>query len=165
MKTLRPKCAAITAEATSHQYLVRTAPFSVDLGPPTRAPQYRSLPSMTTTPPRSSSLAPQGTPVHTRSSTTGKFDSKYEDRQGILPRLANEMGPFFVGPICPHTFLDLFLPPPSTRSSVAPFEEGMFGSLIEALSAKPKNEKAAYDILVSSVTPVAHRTRSSVLRF
>jgi len=66
---------------------------------------------MATTPP-----LPQGppqipdTPIHLRNTTTNRFDPKFEDRGNAFIRLANEMCPYFVGPVPITTFLDSFLP-------------------------------------------------------
>ena|SRR5258707_8559831 len=87
------------------------------------------------TPPRdSSSLQLPGTPVHTRSATPGSSEMKtnYENRLMTLSHLTDEMSPFFIGPITAQEFLDSFLPPPLTGTSVPLFEIGMFDSLIQA---------------------------------
>jgi len=105
--------------------------------------------STTPPPPVSHSLQPTGTPIHTRSGTTHRYDSRYENRFTVLTRLANEMGPFVVGPIAPEVFLDLFLPPPPpppppTGSSVP---SGMFDRYFEVLD---ENETRWYNVFVSS---------------
>src|SRR5258708_26737876 len=84
-------------------------------------------------PPDTSSLLLPGTPIHTRSVTTGGVNAKHETRSMALSRLANEMGPFFVGPMPAQDFLDCFLPHPhpSVGSSVPSFTQGMFREFIQ----------------------------------
>src|SRR5258708_37200033 len=53
-----------------------------------------------------------GTPIHTQSTTTDRYGPRYQNRDTILSHLANEMGPFVVGPISADAFLKSFLPPP-----------------------------------------------------
>src|SRR6266566_282232 len=84
--------------------------------------------------------------VHTRNSTTGRFKTKNEDQEDVLSCLAEEMGPFFVGPIDAQEFLNLFLPP-SALSSAPTFTPGMFKGFIDMLSEK---ETKLYDPFVSS---------------
>jgi hypothetical protein len=84
-----------------------------------------------------------GTPMDTWSTST---DMCYENRKHLL-RLADEMSPFFVGPIGAHVFLDHFLPPPSDPSSVPQFRVGMFKSFIRSLS---ENETGSCREFVSS---------------
>jgi hypothetical protein len=116
----------------------------------TSASQPTLLPPMPTTPPPNPSLdLPQGTPVHTRSSTSDKFNHGYESRDDIFSRLADEMEPFFVGPIPARDFLDHFLPPPpSAPSSLPQFTRGMFNHFTEAYSKG--QELKLYDPFVSS---------------
>jgi hypothetical protein len=106
---------------------------------------------MTTTPPplNASLSVPPSTPIHARNTTTGRFQPKYENRNLALAHLANEMAPFFVGPVDVHDFFDLFLPPSLALSSV-PFTKGMFQSVIKNLKGKKKSELQAYDEFVSS---------------
>jgi hypothetical protein len=100
-------------------------------------------------PPDSSSLQPPGTPVHTRSTITGGSETKtkYENRSMTLSRLTDEMSPFFVGPITAQEFLDSFLPPPPTGSSVPLFKKGMFNSVTQTLH---EQEVKWYSVFVSS---------------
>jgi hypothetical protein len=102
---------------------------------------------MSTPPPVNHSLQPTGTPIHTRSGTTDRYDVKYENRHQVLSRLADEMGPFIVGPMASQAFLYSFLPPPPAGSSVPLFTEGMFSSFIDVLE---KTELQWYDVFVSS---------------
>ena len=50
------------------------------------------------------------TPIHLRNTTTNRFDPKFEDRENAFLWLANEMSPYFLGPVPITTFLDSFLP-------------------------------------------------------
>jgi hypothetical protein len=109
---------------------------------------------MPTTPPPNPSLSlPQGTPVHTRSSTTDQLNPQYDNQPGTLIRLADEMTPFIVGPIRAQDFLNHFLPCPSDSSSLPQFEEGIFKGLIDLRSEK---ENTWYDRFVSSDPPHRH---------
>jgi hypothetical protein len=73
---------------------------------------------------------------------------KYEDQDhAVLSRLAEEMGPFFVGPIDAQEFLNIFLPAPSALSSAPTFTPGMFKGFIDLLPGKESN---LYDLFVSS---------------
>ncbi len=109
---------------------------------------------MTTTPPLNPPLPPHGTPIHTRSSTTGCYGPKYEDRKGSISRLADEMIPFIVGPISAAKFLEDFLPLPS-GSSVPEFTVGMFAPLIETIRASSV-ETEWYNVFVSSLYLFSH---------
>ena len=60
-------------------------------------------------------------------------------------RLANEIGPFVVGPISVDAFLQSFLPPPIVPL-VSPFTAGMFNPLIDLLS---EPESKYYNVFVS----------------
>ena len=75
---------------------------------------------MATTPPLPPGL-PQipDTPIHLRNTTTNRFDPKFEDRGNAFLRLANEMCPYFLGPVPITTFLDSFLPLPNDRPNFA----------------------------------------------
>src|ERR1700674_4652658 len=91
----------------------------------------------TTTPSDDSShvsLSPD-TPRHHRDSTSSQFSAKYDDDEdstySTFTSLADEMCPFFFGPIPPQAFLDSFMPPPSAGSS---FTRKMFDPLIRMLS-------------------------------
>ena len=86
------------------------------------------------------SLLSSSTSVHTRSSTTDRYDPEYECRIDTYSRLADEMGPFFVGPIPVQGFLDFFLPPLSA-ASVPLFREGMFDPLIASIERHSEPEK------------------------
>src|SRR5260370_32232447 len=100
-------------------------------------------------PPDSSSLQPPGTPVHTHSAINGGSETKtkYENRSMTLSYLTDEMSPFFIGLITTQEFLDSFLPPPPTGSSVPLFEKGMFNSVIQTLC---EQEIKWYSVFVSS---------------
>ena len=100
---------------------------------------------MPSTPPPSSPLPPQGTPVHTRSTTTDRFLPKYETREHTFRRLSAEMSPYFVGPVPPQDFLDSFLPVTTPCHTVLPFKQGMFSTLSEATS-----EASMYKTFVGS---------------
>ena len=50
------------------------------------------------------------TPIHLHNTTTNRFDPKFEDRENAFLRLANEISPYFLGPVPITTFLDSFLP-------------------------------------------------------
>lgn len=107
------------------------------------------------TPPPSSlniSLPPARTPVHNRSSTTDRYRAKYEDRHLLLGRFADDMSPFFVGPIGAQLFLDRFLPP-SDPASVPLFNEGMFTHFVDLLS---KKETTSYSEFVRILTHIRH---------
>src|SRR5258708_16263200 len=66
-----------------------------------------------------------GTPIHTRSTTTDRYGPRYQNRDTILSHLANEMGPFVIGPISTDAFLKSFLPPPLVPLA-SPFVVAMF---------------------------------------
>jgi hypothetical protein len=103
---------------------------------------------MSTTPPPNLSLVlPQGTPVHTRSSATGKFNLGYENRVDALSCLADKMRPFCVGPMGTQDFLTHFLPEPPNSSDFPQFRVGMFKNLISKLS---ETEPNWYNVFVSS---------------
>src|SRR5258707_4167518 len=89
-----------------------------------------------------------GTPIHTRSTTTDRYGPRYQNRDTILSRLANEMGPFIVGPISANAFLKSFLPSPLVPLA-SPFVVGMFIPLVDMLS-KPKTGSTYYKVFVSS---------------
>ena len=59
------------------------------------------------TPPSSNAPPPAGTPVHSRSSTTGFLGGM---RDQIINIMSEEMEPFFLGPMPPQQFLSDFLP-------------------------------------------------------
>ena len=63
------------------------------------------------TPPSTPSLLPniQCTPIHTRASTTAKYNPKYEERSTVFLWLSKEMAPFFVGPMPASDFLHDFM--------------------------------------------------------
>ena len=73
-----------------------------------------------------------GTPIHTRSATTDRYVPRYQNRNTILSRLANEMYPFVVGPISADAFLNSFMPPPPVPLDSS-FAVGMFDDLINRL--------------------------------
>ncbi len=89
-----------------------------------------------------------GTPIHTQSTTTDRYGPRYQNRDTILSHLANEMGPFVVGPISADAFLKSFLPPPLVPLA-SPFVAGMFILLVDMLS-KPETESKYYKVFVSS---------------
>jgi hypothetical protein len=101
------------------------------------------------TPPPSFSLPLLGTPIHAWSSTTDRYHPKYEDRNLLLSHFANDMSPFFVGPIGAQVFLNHFLPP-SDPASIPLFSMGMFSHFSSLLS---KKETTSYDEFVSSDLP------------
>jgi hypothetical protein len=99
-----------------------------------------------------------GTPIHTQSSTTNRYVPRYQNRDTVLCRLADEMGPFVVGPISADAFLNSFLPRPVPL--VSPFLTGMFKSLVDQ---PPECESGYYNIFVSSdPSPDTHCTCSWV---
>src|SRR5260370_3482776 len=98
-------------------------------------------------PPDTSSLQLPGTPMHTCSVTTSGDSAKCETRSMVLSRLANEMGPFFIGPMTTQDFLDCFLPHPPAGSPVPSFMQGMFREFIQSLS---RPEVKWYDVFVST---------------
>jgi len=106
---------------------------------------------MSTPPPSLNLPLPAGTSVHARSSTTDRYYAKHEDRHSILGCFADEMSPFFVGPIGTQVFLDCFLPL-SDPTSVPLFSIGMFSKFTELLS---KKEVTSYDEFVSSDPPTS----------
>jgi hypothetical protein len=83
---------------------------------------------MSQTPPSKPSPLPHSTPIHTHSSTTGKYNPKYEGRDATSKRIANEMTHFFVGPMPPQDFLNQFLSPPLYTSNHV-FKMEMFSGL------------------------------------
>src|SRR5258708_32610225 len=89
-----------------------------------------------------------GTPIHTRSTTTDRYGPRYQNRDTILSRLANKMGPFIIGPIFADAFLKSFLLPPLVRLA-SPFAAGMFIPLVDMLS-KPETESKYYKVFMSS---------------
>ncbi|KAH9164639.1 hypothetical protein EDB89DRAFT_1912027 [Lactarius sanguifluus] len=83
-----------------------------------------------TTPPNSNSVPTGislGTPVHTRSSTTGFLNTKYLTRDDIYNAMSLEMSPFFLGPMPPQLFLSTFLL--SSKALSSEFKAGMFDAL------------------------------------
>jgi hypothetical protein len=93
------------------------------------------------TPPNSSNArVPFGTPVHTRSSTTGYLGIKHLTRNQIYDVMSEEMAPFFLGPMPPEEFLSTFLPSLQPSS----FQAHMFDTL-----ASPSSEASKYAIFVS----------------
>lgn len=94
------------------------------------------------TPPSSRNEPVQsGTPVHTRSSTTGCLNPKGLPRDRILETMSNEMAAFFLGPMPPQEFLSTFLP----SSQPSSFQAGMFNAL-----ANLRGEHSMYNIFVSN---------------
>src|SRR5258708_3306383 len=89
-----------------------------------------------------------GTPIHTQSTTTDRYGPRYQNRDTILSRLTNKMGPFIVGPISADAFLKSFLPPPLVPLA-SPFVVGMFILLVDMLS-KPETESKYYKVFMSS---------------
>jgi hypothetical protein len=90
----------------------------------------------------------QGTPVHTRSNTLHRFGKRYEDRGAVLRRLADEMIPYFVGPMPPQEFLDTFLPissdsSPTPSTSDVVLKPGMLSPL-----GQTSAEAGMYDVFV-----------------
>src|SRR5258708_29701455 len=98
--------------------------------------------SMTSPPPR------LGTPIHTQSTTTDRYGPRYQNRDTILSHLANEMGPFVVGPISTYAFLKSFLPPPLVPLASL-FAAGMLIPLCDMLS-KPESDSKHYKVSVIS---------------
>jgi hypothetical protein len=47
--------------------------------------------------------------IKTDSTTTNRFDPKFNNKDIIYSQLAKEMGPLFVGPMAPHEFLVSYL--------------------------------------------------------
>ena len=83
-----------------------------------------------------------GTPVHTRSSTTGYLrGTKHLTQDQIYNIMSEEMAPFFLGPMPPRDFISTFLP--SSRPSL--FQPGMFDAL-----ANSHTEVPMYKIFVSN---------------
>src|SRR5258708_13032466 len=89
-----------------------------------------------------------GTPIHTRSTTTDRYGPRYQNRDTILSRLTNKMGPFIIGPISADAFLKSFLPSPLVPLA-SPFAVGMFIPLVDMLS-KPETESKYYKVFMSS---------------
>ncbi len=85
--------------------------------------------------------------MHTSSATTSGDSAKCETRSMVLSRLADEMGPFFIGPMTAQDFLDCFLPHPPAGSPVPSFTQGMFREFIQSLS---RPEVKWYDVFVST---------------
>ncbi|KAF8264750.1 hypothetical protein EI94DRAFT_1703017 [Lactarius quietus] len=81
-----------------------------------------------TTPPSNAVPLSASTPIHTRSTTTDRYDPKYEARDDIFQRLSDEMDSFFVGPVPLQEFLDDFLPSTLPNSSAPTFKPGMFST-------------------------------------
>jgi len=98
------------------------------------------------TPPNSSNApVPFGTPVHTRSSTTGYLGTKCPTRDKIFDVMSEEMAAFFLGPMPPRQFLSTFLP----SSHPSSFQPGMFDALTQ-----PSTETAKYQVFVSNCVPL-----------
>ncbi len=98
------------------------------------------------TPPNSNNTpVPFGTPVHTRSSTTGYLGSKYLSRDQIFRVMSQEMAPFFLGPMPPQEFLSTFLS--STQPRASSFKADMFDTLADV-----RSETAMYQAFVSNWT-------------
>ena len=98
------------------------------------------------TPPNSSNApVPFGTPVHTRSSTTGYLGTKCPTRDKIFDVMSEEMATFFLGPMPPRQFLSTFLP----SSHPSSFQPGMFDALTQ-----PSTETAKYQVFVSNCVPL-----------
>jgi hypothetical protein len=96
---------------------------------------------MSITPPRSAnSLLAPGTPIHTRSSTTGCLNKEHLTRDKIFQALSAEIAPFFLGPMPPTEFLSTFLPSSEPSSSVS----GIFDEL-----GNTADEAQMYPIFVS----------------
>ena len=113
--------------------------------------------TMTMTPPPPSS-APQipDTPIHLRSTTTNKFDPKFEDRHNTFLRLAEEMNPYFIGLVPVLTFLNSFLPllddQPNGASTA--FNEGMFSAVTNVTS----KAKMYQPFVNPDIIPYLHET-------
>ena len=101
----------------------------------------------TTPPPLSpdSSLVPPDTPRHHRDSTANQYDLKFDESDSTFTSLADDMGPFFLGPIPAQAFLESFMPPPS--AGARQFVTGMFEPFIKKL---PEHEYKWYNVFVSS---------------
>jgi len=99
---------------------------------------------MNVTPPPTNPSLPKhpGTPVHTLSTTTGRF-YEFEYRSRTFSHLADEIEPFLIRPIPAEIFLELFL----SSSSTPPFTNGMFNALVQMHS---QHETSWYDVFVSS---------------
>ena len=76
------------------------------------------------------------TPINTRSHALHHFNGEYWSTNDFYSSLADEMSPYFVGPMPSSNFLDEFLPLAQVE---LPFMEGMF-DLIVAL----KDESGMY---------------------
>ncbi|KAH9025840.1 hypothetical protein EDB85DRAFT_2149458 [Lactarius pseudohatsudake] len=87
-----------------------------------------------------------GTPVHTRSSTTGFLNTKYLMRDEIYNAMSHEMSPFFLGPMPPQLFLSTFLP--SSKAPSFKFKVGMFDAL-----ASLRTEALMYKVFIDIVQP------------
>jgi hypothetical protein len=113
---------------------------------------------MDKTPPSNTSQLPQSTPIRTQSSTTGKYASKFEGRDSTFDLLANEMGPFFVGPMPPEEFLDEFLPLSSDVLKDSRFKEGMFSPM-----TKLSHEGTQYDAFVCFNSYITHFLETNLI--
>src|SRR5258708_14920186 len=77
-----------------------------------------------------------------------RYEQRYQNRDTILSHLANEMGPFIIGPISTDAFLKSFLPSPLVPLAFL-FVVEMFIPLVDMLS-KPETESKYYKVFVSS---------------
>lgn len=82
------------------------------------------------------------TPINTRSHALHRFNGEYWSTNDFYSSLAEEMSPYFVGPMLSSDFLDEFLPRALTQVD-PPFTEGMFNSVITS-----KDEVQMYDPFV-----------------
>ncbi|KAH9159380.1 hypothetical protein EDB89DRAFT_1916283 [Lactarius sanguifluus] len=98
------------------------------------------------TPPNSNTSIAYGTPVHTRSSTTGYLSASYLSRDQIFRIMSREMAPFFLGPMPPQEFISTFLP--GSQPSGFKFEHGMFDPLVEL-----RSETLMYRTFIEIVQP------------
>ncbi|KAH9165209.1 hypothetical protein EDB89DRAFT_1911545 [Lactarius sanguifluus] len=98
------------------------------------------------TPPNSNTSIAYGTPVHTRSSTTGYLSASYLSRDQIFHIMSQEMAPFFLGPMAPQEFISTFLP--GSQPSGFKFEHGMFDPLVEL-----RSETLMYRTFIEIVQP------------
>ncbi|KAI9442014.1 hypothetical protein BJY52DRAFT_1229263 [Lactarius psammicola] len=108
------------------------------------------------TPPRSSALVPSGTPIHTRSSTTGFLDALHLTRDQVFGVMSDEMAPFFLGPMPPQEFLSFFLP----GSQPSSFQAGMFDAL-----ANFRTEVSVYKTFTLHIRDTSHSPDRAVTKY
>ena len=87
-----------------------------------------------TPPPRP--LSTPDTPIHKLSTTTDRFNPKFQNRDMVFHQLARDMTSFFIGPIPPGHFLESFLPLDPLVCSTSTFEPGILSALEGAKDEK-----------------------------